>query len=192
MYRNVSGQTIALFAFTTNTGEPKTGDAGQILMYVAKDFGTPTGLTDTTPTEMSSTNAPGWYKCDVSQAETDAHALLFTGKSSTSGVTVVGQRVYTTDWALKKNKPLSAYEFLMTDSTNHNPATGKTVTVTRSIDGGAFAATTAGTATEITSPSAVGIYKIDLSASDLNGTVVTLRMAATTCDDLFTTLILEP
>lgn len=192
MYKNVSGQTVALFAFTAADGVPKTGDAAQILMYVAKDFGTVTALADTTPAEMSATNAPGWYKCDVSQAETDAHALLFTGKSSTAGVAVVGRLVYTTDWALKKNKPLSAYEFLMTDSTNHNPTTGKTVTVTRSIDGGAFAATTANTATEITSPTAVGIYKIDLSAADLNGTVVTLRMAATNSDDLFTTLILEP
>lgn len=85
--------------------------------------------------------------------------------------------------SLKKNQALAKFELLMTDSTNHNPATGKTVTVTRSIDGGAFAATTAGTATEL----ANGIYYIDLSAADLNGTVVTLRATATGCDDLFIT-----
>lgn len=89
---------------------------------------------------------------------------------------------------LKKNQALAKFELLMTDSTNHNPAPTKTVTVTRSIDGGAFAATTAGTATEL----ANGIYYIDLSAADLNGNVVTLRAVAMGCDDLFVTIVLEP
>lgn len=89
---------------------------------------------------------------------------------------------------LKKNQALSNYHFLMTDSTNHNPATGKTVTITRAIDNGAFGAGTLGAITEV----ANGIYRTDLPAADLNGNVVTLRMTASGCDDLFTTLILEP
>lgn len=89
---------------------------------------------------------------------------------------------------LKKNQALSNYHFLMTDSTNHNPATGKTVTITRAIDNGAFGAGTLGAVTEV----ANGIYRTDLPAADLNGNVVTLRMTASGCDDLFTTLILEP
>lgn len=89
---------------------------------------------------------------------------------------------------LKKNQALAKYQFLMTDSTAHNPATGKTVTVTRSIDGAAYAATTAGTATEV----ANGTYYIDLSAADLNGNVVVLRCTATGCDDLFITFTMEP
>lgn len=89
---------------------------------------------------------------------------------------------------LKKNQALAKYQFLMTDSTTHNPVTGKTVTVTRSIDGAAFAATTAGTATEV----ANGTYYIDLSAADLNGNAVVLRATASGCDDLFITITLEP
>lgn len=89
---------------------------------------------------------------------------------------------------LKKNTALAKYQFLMTDSTTHNPATGKTVTVTRSIDGAAFGASTAGTATEV----ANGAYYIDLSAADLNGNVVVLRATASGCDDLFITFTMEP
>lgn len=89
---------------------------------------------------------------------------------------------------LKKNQALTAFTFFMTDSTNHNPATGKTVTVTRSIDGGAFGAGTIGSVTEIGN----GFYEVDLGAGDLNGNNVALRMTATGCDDLPITLILEP
>lgn len=89
---------------------------------------------------------------------------------------------------LKKNQALANFAFLMTDSTTHNPATGKTVTATRAIGSGAFAAVSTPTVTEVSN----GQYRIDLAASDLNGDVVTLRFTATGCDDLFTTLILEP
>lgn len=89
---------------------------------------------------------------------------------------------------LKTNTAVSGYAFLMTDSTSHNPATGKTVTVTRCIDAGTFGAGTIGSVTEI----ANGMYRVDLPAADLNGAVVTLRMVAAGCDDLFVTLLLEP
>lgn len=89
---------------------------------------------------------------------------------------------------LKKNVALADFSFLMTDSTTHNPATGKTVTVARSIDSGAFGATTAGTATELSD----GIYYIDLSAADRNGNVIVFRCTATGCDDLFIPMLMEP
>lgn len=89
---------------------------------------------------------------------------------------------------LKKNQALSNYHFLMTDSTNHNPATGLTVTATRAIDNGSFGAGTLGSVTEV----ANGIYRLDLAAGDMNGNVITLRFAATGADDLFVTLVTEP
>lgn len=88
----------------------------------------------------------------------------------------------------KKNQALANFEFLMTDSTTHNPSTGKTVAVTRSIDGAAFAAGTLSAVTEVSN----GIYKMDFAAADLNGNVVTLRATSSGCDDLFLTLVLEP
>lgn len=94
MFKNVATK-IALFAFDTATGAAKTGDAANLTAYVSKDYGAVTALTDTSATEMSSTNAPGWYVFDVAQAETNADTLLFTGKSSTSGVSVVGRLVDT-------------------------------------------------------------------------------------------------
>jgi len=89
---------------------------------------------------------------------------------------------------LKKNQALSNLAFLMTDSTTHNPATGKTVSVTRCIDGGTFGAGTLSVVTEVSN----GQYRVDFGAGDLNGNVVTLKATATGCDDLFMTLILEP
>jgi len=89
---------------------------------------------------------------------------------------------------IKQNVALAGFEFLMTDSTNHNPATGKTVTVTRSIDGGAFGAGTLSAVTEISN----GMYKCDFGAGDLSGKVITLRAVASLCDDLFVTIITEP
>ena len=94
MQKNVATK-IALFAFTPADGLPKTGDAANITAYVSKDYGTVTVLGDTSATEMDATNAPGWYLFDVAQAETNADALLFTAKSSTSGVKVVGRPVFT-------------------------------------------------------------------------------------------------
>jgi hypothetical protein len=95
MFKNVATK-IALFAFTPADGLPKTGDAAQLTAYVSKDYGAVTVLADTTATEMDATNAPGWYLFDVAQTESNADALLFTAKSSTSGVKIVGQYVFTT------------------------------------------------------------------------------------------------
>ena len=95
MFKNQASQKIALFAFNTATGAPKTGDAANLTAYVSKDFGAVTVLTDTSATEMDATNAPGWYLFDVSQSESNGDDLLFSGKSSTSGVTVVGRPVTT-------------------------------------------------------------------------------------------------
>lgn len=89
MLKNVTGQKIRLFAFDTSTGAPKTGDAANLTAYVAKDRGTLTALGDTSATEISSTNAPGLYEFDLTQAETNADVLDFTGKSSTSNIAIV-------------------------------------------------------------------------------------------------------
>lgn len=86
---------------------------------------------------------------------------------------------------VKKNQALSKFMFMMTDSTNHAPATGKTVTVTRSIDGAAFGAGSLSAVTEV----ANGMYYVDFAADDLNGNVIVLRATATGCDDTFERII---
>lgn len=92
---------------------------------------------------------------------------------------------------VKKAVALAGFPFLMTDSTNHAPAPTKTVSVTRSINGGTFAVGTlggSGTATEV----AVGIYTIDIGSNDMNGNTIVLRATASGCDDTFVTLITDP
>lgn len=89
---------------------------------------------------------------------------------------------------VKKNQALSSFEFVMTDSTTHAPATGKAVTVTRSIDGGAFGAGTLSAVTEVSN----GIYKVNFGAGDLNGNVIVLRATATACDDTFERIVTQP
>ena len=89
---------------------------------------------------------------------------------------------------VKKNQALASFEFLMTDSTNHAPATGLTVTCTRSIDGAAFGAGTLANVAEV----ANGIYKVDFGAGDLNGNVIVLKATATGADATFERIITQP
>lgn len=88
---------------------------------------------------------------------------------------------------IRKNVALAGFEFVMTDSTNHAPVTGKTITATRSIDGAAFGSC-ANSAAEVAS----GVYKIDLAAGDLNGDMITLRFTATGCDDRLIGIVTNP
>jgi len=85
---------------------------------------------------------------------------------------------------IQKNAAFSNLEFLMVLASDHvTPATGLTVTGTRSIDGGAFIAIT-GAIAEVSS----GIYQVDLLAADTNGDVITYRFSAGTADDTFITV----
>lgn len=363
MFKNVASQKAIFFAFDTTTGAAKTGDAANITPYESLDYGSVTAITDTSMTEMDSTNAKGYYICDLTQAETNANTIMFSAKSSTSNIAVIGApSVVFTDpqnytlasidsngrldiikiagttqtardigasvllsngtgtgqlklasgyvamtWAdvaaptttvnlsgttiattqkvdvetiktnpvvnagtitfpttatlasttnitagtittvtnltnaatagdftatmktsigtavaasavasvtgdvngnvvgnvagsvasvtaavgitsnIKKNQALAKFEFLMTDSTTHAPKTGLTVTVTRSIDGGAFAAGTLSAVTEV----ANGIYYVDFGAGDLNGKVVTLQATAAAADTTFERVVTQ-
>lgn len=155
-------------------------------------------MIDLSATEMTADNvvvqcvdAAGAEWCDLFiNLQTTARQIDDLAYPSTTGrsllVDASGGVAITTN--LKKNQALSNFAFLMTDSTSHNPATGKTVSVTRCIDGGTFGAGTLSAVTEVSN----GQYRVDFGAGDLNGNVVTLKATATGCDDLFMTLILEP
>lgn len=155
-------------------------------------------MVDLSGTEMTADNvvvqfidAAGAEWCDVLvNIQTTARQLDDLAYPATTGrsllVDTAGAVPITTN--LKKNQALANFHFLMTDSTTHNPATGKTVTVTRAIDGGAFGAGTLSAVTEMSN----GLYRLDFAAADLNGNVVTLRATASGCDDLFVSLTMEP
>jgi hypothetical protein len=89
---------------------------------------------------------------------------------------------------ITKNTALANFPFLMVlASDDITPGTSLTVTATRSIDGGAFAAC-ANSVTEI----ANGWYKISLAASDLNGDTIALRFTASTANDRNITIVTQP
>lgn len=89
MFKNTGSQKLTVFAFDAATNLPKTGDAANLTAYCSIDDGTLTALTDTSATEVDSTNGKGYYTFDLTQAETNGNKLLFTCKSSTSNVVVV-------------------------------------------------------------------------------------------------------
>jgi hypothetical protein len=94
MFKNTSGQKIDLFAFDYSTGAPKTGDAGNISAYRQLDDGTLTVVAGSAA-EIDNDKAKGWYKFDLTQGETDGDKILFSGKSGTANVSIVGQLIYT-------------------------------------------------------------------------------------------------
>jgi hypothetical protein len=111
-------------------------------------------------------------------------ALLQMGdavSSVTNPVTIAAGQL-----SVKKNTALPAFEFVMNDSTNHQPAPGLTVTAQRAIDGAALASC----ANSVTETS-YGGYKINLAAADLNGTIIRLRFSATGADDLNFTIVTQ-
>jgi hypothetical protein len=87
-----------------------------------------------------------------------------------------------------KNIALAGFPFLMVLTSDHvTGATGLSVTAERSIDGGAYAAAT-NSPVEVSS----GSYKIDLSAADMNGTTIMLKLTAATADARFIMIVTQP
>jgi hypothetical protein len=92
--------------------------------------------------------------------------------------------------AVKRNQPLSAFTFVMLDSTDHvTPKAGLTVTARRKLDTGAWALCTNAVTFDATAP--VPTYMIDLAAADVNGAVVTLSFTASGADPLQITLLTQ-
>lgn len=101
-----------------------------------------------------------------------------TGNVSGSVASVVAAVNVANPVRLVKNTSFSNFAFLMVLASDHvTPATGLTVTCTRSLDGGAFGAS-ANAPTEL----ANGVYLINLAATDTNANSIVLRFTAATAD----------
>lgn len=85
MLRNQANQQFHCKAFTA--GGAASGQASNIACTLSVDGGTRAALADTTATEIGAT---GEYVFDLSQAETNGHALSFVPTCSTAGVQVLG------------------------------------------------------------------------------------------------------
>jgi len=88
---------------------------------------------------------------------------------------------------VKKNQAIAAFPFPMFNSATGTPQTGLTVSASRSIDGGAFAAC-ANAPVEI----ANGFYSIALAAADTNGQCIAFRFYASGAQDTPYTLVTQP
>jgi len=162
-------------------------DAADLDSVISKDGGT-FGACTNEATQIATSS--GIYYLDLTSAEMTADTVAIKVQSSTTNSkdTVLVFYPEGTDdlrFTLKKNQARNNFALLMRDSTNHNPATGKSVTGTVSKDGAAFGALT-NSVTEI----ANGWYKVNLDAADTNADVCIYRFTATGCDD--TAMLLYP
>lgn len=122
----------------------------------------------------------------TAQTARDVGASVLLSPGTGTGQISLSSGSVTTTYQIKKNTALSNFEFLMTDSANHQPATGLTVTGTVSKDGAAFAALT-----NAVSEVASGIYKVNLAAADVNANVLTLMFTATGADTTYITIVTQ-
>ena len=91
-----------------------------------------------------------------------------------------------TTFRLKKNTAFSGFSLVMFN-TSGVAATGRTVSGSVSIDGGAF-----GTLTNSVSEIGSGAYKVNLAAADTNGNDLLFLFTATDCKPLFLKVITQP
>ncbi len=122
---------------------------------------------------------------DLVKTEADKIALVDAGAGAAGSVIEEIENrstpadVTARSGAIQKNVDFSNFQFLMVLTSDHvTPATGKTVTCERLLDGGTFVAV-AGTIAEVSD----GFYQFDALAADTNGDTVTWKFSAADCDD---------
>lgn len=170
----VVGAPAAIFTYPT-TGILAPATLGRTLVVDAS------GLADANAVKCGASGSG----VAITGRDIGASVLLSNGSGSGQISLSSGSVAITSN--IKNGQALTSFMFMMTDSTNHNPATGKTVTCTRSIDGGAFAAGSLANEAEVSN----GMYKVDFGAGDLTGKVIILRCVATGCDDTFERVITQ-
>ncbi len=152
MNKNVANQKLIVYAFDSNTNLPKTGDASNLTAYVSKDWGAVTVLGDTSATEMDATNAKGYYLFDLTATETNATCLLFSAKSGTANVVVLGMPA--TQYTLPANFALGVISSGGVADANAVQFAGQTITAAAGVTVPSSIASptniTAGTITTVT------------------------------------------
>lgn len=82
--KNTASQGVYLYAHNTANDAPKTGDSANITGTISKDGGAAAALATTNPTEIGD----GVYWQPLSQAETNADAIVIAWESSTSNIQI--------------------------------------------------------------------------------------------------------
>jgi hypothetical protein len=122
----------------------------------------------------------------TSQTARDIGASVLLSPGTGTGQVDLSSGAPKGQFRVKKNVALANFTFVMRDS-NGDPATGLTVSATRSIDGGSSAA-----CDNAVSEIALGRYKISFSAADLNGNTVHVMFTASGAKTKDYTFLPEP
>lgn len=145
-------------------------------------FGNPSAGA-TNATEIAS----GWYYVDLSTTDTNTVGpLAVRGTNADSDPSEIAFEVGLATF-IKKNTALSGFTFPMRSSSDYTLITGRSVTCVRSIDGGATAS-----CTNAVSEVGSGLYKVDLSTTDTNGTLITLIFTASGAHSEVISLVTQP
>jgi hypothetical protein len=97
MLKNQTGQKIRIFVYDLENDCGKTGDAANITAYLSKDNAAAVQTDDVHPAEVDSTNMPGIYEFDMTQAESNCYEYLLYAKTTTANMQidiVKGQTIY--------------------------------------------------------------------------------------------------
>ena len=207
LLKGATSQVVNLFIqdSTSSTGAGKTGlvyNSSGLIAYYMRPGVAATAITLATQTvtgsfssggfvEIDATHTPGWYRFDVPNvilaSGVNNAGVCFSGATGTAELNLEFQLNDLS--AIIQNAAIPNFEFLMVSSTDHvTPKTGlgTGVTATRSIDGAAFASCTNGV-----SELSGGIYVISLSASDMNGKVITFLFSGSGADNQYVEFITQ-
>lgn len=94
MYKNVTSQKLAIYAWDAANRAPKTGDSGNITGQYSLDAGACVALAGN-PTELDATDAPGVYIWDINATISNGGMLLVYSKSSTADINIEPVIAYT-------------------------------------------------------------------------------------------------
>ncbi len=190
-------KSVRLQIVDATDGTPETGvvfNTAGIDLWYRRQGAAVVSITEATLASLSTAHTDGGflhishglYRLDLPDAAFASGAdYVEFGGTVTGMVVIPGVIQLTNPTSFARNVALPNFPFVMLDAATDLPATGKTVTVTVSLDGGSF--TSVGTATEIGN----GFYEIDLSAANMNGANVALRATATGCHDKPITIVTE-
>lgn len=180
---NVVGSVASVTARVTANADQLAGQTVTAAAGVTfpTSVASPTNITAGTITTVTNlTNAPtagdltATMKTSVTTAATAATPTVTVGAVAAAASNI------------KKNTSFDI-SFPMTDSTNHLPATGLTVTATRSIDGAAYGACV-NAVTEV----GAGTYNIVFAAADTNGNSIMYKFTAASSDTRLLEVITQP
>lgn len=167
------------------------GSVGSVIGAVGSVTGT---VTATVPGLNTNVNVVQWLGTAVTSNAgvplVDVNAITGTVTATVVGGTIATVTnpvtLSTGQLTVKKNTALNGFTFPMYDASTGNPATGLVVSATVSVDGASLVST-------VNSPSEVGsgIYKLNLAAADVNGTVITLVFVASSASATIVTLITQ-